>query len=138
MRTWAIIAAVAVASILGAASYSRWGAGAVHLHGVVRPDSNGHWFIQNDGTHAAAGIIGIKQMEDRLIIKFDRNYPKAGVIQVTSDDGFGMVVAGRASLGIGAAAIFVYANGRLIDPATVCSYSNCGDGNFWISVTMMR
>lgn len=111
----------------------------VHLHAVLRPDSSGRWFIQNDEDHAPFGILlQVEQGPDFVRIFFDRNYTHAGAIHVTADDDFRGTISGYSNLGLNAATIRVVANGHVIDPAAVTSFVPPGAGNFWITVTMLN
>jgi len=109
-----------------------------HLHAVVRPDSNGQWFIQHDVDHAPIGISSVSQTTEALYLNFDRRYTHAGSIQVSSDDDFRNRVSGYSNLGVSGSRITVVANGQIIDPSTVWSYVPVGSGNFWVNVTMLN
>lgn len=110
-----------------------------HLHAILRPDSAGRWFIQNDVDHMPIGVLmQVEQTPEFVRIFFDRNYTHAGVIQITSDDDFRGTIAGHSNLGLNAATIRITANGRPIDPAAVYAFVPPGAGNLWISVTMVN
>lgn len=114
-------------------------AGNYHLHAVLRPDSSGHWFIQNDAGHEPYGVdTKIIQTDHSIRIRFTRTYARVGTIQISSDDDFGGSIAGYASLGTEEANIVIKADGKLIDPKTIWDHAaKPGNGNFWIDITMM-
>lgn len=109
-----------------------------HLHGIVRPDADGRWYVQNDVDHAPVGIVSVSQTNEYLEVVLDRTYSHAGTVQVTPDDDFaGHFVAGS-NLGLSALRIRLKANGVTIDPANVYSYAPVrGSGNLWINVSMV-
>lgn len=120
-------------------------AGVHHLHGILRPDEKGQWFILSDDTHEPWGIDPFVVQTETYIRIFTsgRFYSKAGTIQISSDDGFGGYITGHASLGLGNATIEVRANGKLIDPADVWGHlppdrRENRNGNFWINMTMIE
>lgn len=111
----------------------------VQLHAILRPDNNGRWYIQDNVDHTPLGIsLTVEQTSEFVRIFFNRTYKFAGTIQVTSDDDFNVVVNGYSNLGLNSATIRVYANGKMIDPATVYNYIPVGSGNFWINATMVN
>ena len=113
------------------------GARPVVLHAILRPDEDGKWYVQEDEGHAAYGIDRyVGQDSDGLkVFTCCGNAPsKAGVVHITSDDGFGTRVTGHASLGVNVVRIEVHVDGRRIDPETVWDYLPYGNGNFWITV----
>lgn len=131
------------AAILGISSASAQAVSVTevaHLHAVLRPDSNGRWFIQNDVDHVPIGFqMYVEQDETNLYVYFDRNYTHAGVIQITSDDDFGLAhVSGHSNLATNKARIVILVNGQPINPATIYDHMPQGGGNFWISVTMIN
>lgn len=109
------------------------------LHCVLRPGSDGIWFIQDDDDHMPMGFIPyVEHGPDFVIVRFTRNYDRAGVIQITSDDDFGDVITGHSNLGLGGAQIRISANGKRINPRSIWDYlPGATGGNFWISVTMI-
>lgn len=111
-----------------------------HLFCVLRPDSAGRWFVQDDIDHAPVGISSfVEQGPDFLRLFFDRTYSHAGVIQVSTDDSFGDHVSGHSNLGRSNATIRLVANGQVIDPARVWEYvPPAGGGNLWVSVVMVN
>lgn len=119
--------------------------GVYRLHGILRPDAEGNWYVQIDDTHEHRGIDGfVQQTNDHLrIFTFGRNYSRAGTIQISSDDGFGGVITGHANLGLNTARIEVRARGERIDPAEIWSHLppdrlESLNGNFWINMTMIE
>lgn len=109
------------------------------LHCILRPNSAGQWFIQNDVDHAPRGIVSVTQSASTLQLAFAKTYRKAGTIQITSDDDFGRKVMGHSNLGLGNATIkLTKADGTPLAPSEVYTATgiNPGDGNLWINVTM--
>jgi len=117
---------------------------------ILRPDRNGKWFIYEDETHACHGFAGITQTKEYVRVHFSgsitgwRKYTKAGVVQVSTDDGLAGSVLGSANLGLGSVTIYLRAYPRIrardpvIDPATVWRYApDKGNGNLWVSVSNM-
>jgi hypothetical protein len=110
-----------------------------HLHGIVRPDANGNWFIQNDVDHAAIGIVGVTQTSEYLEIALDRRYTHAGTVQVTPDDDFNGHITVGSNLGVSSFRIRIKVNGQQIDPKDIYSYvPGKGSGNLWMNVTMVE
>lgn len=115
-----------------------------HLHAVLRPHTNGTWFIQDDESHAPYKISKTVEQTDKFLrIFFDKNYSKVGAIQVSTDDGFGDWVSAHANVGLGNATITIYRNGYPINPSKI--WSKVGhqakrhmNGNLWINVTMIE
>lgn len=109
------------------------------LRAIVRPDSSGVWYIQNDADHAAIGIVGVSQTSEFIELLFDRTYSHAGTVQVTPDDDFNGFFTVGSNLGLSAVRIRLKANGVQIDPSTVYSYGpTLGGGNLWVNVTMVQ
>lgn len=113
------------------------------LHAILRPDLNGAWQIQDDDFHAPHGIAALVQDEGGISIGFSRKYPKAGTVQITTDDGFGPFVSAHATLGNGSARIVIFADGQIIDPRTIWEHlppdkREQHNGNLWINVTMIK
>lgn len=109
------------------------------LHCIIRPNSAGQWYVQNDTDHSPSGCaLKIEQGADYLRVFFLRTYTHAGTVQITGDDDFNVKIQGFASLALDSATIRVYANGQMINPANVYSYIPQGGGNFWLNVTMMN
>jgi hypothetical protein len=109
------------------------------LHAIIRPDSTGRWYVQNDVDHAPIGITTrVDQGPDFVRIFFTRGYSHAGTIQVTSDDDFRDRVSGHSNLGLNHATVRIVAGGQVIDPATVWDHAPVGSGNLWVSVTMVQ
>lgn len=110
-----------------------------HLHAILRPDSNGRWYVQSDVDHLPDGVsLTVEQTPEFVRIFFSQNYKFAGTIQVTSDDDFADEVKGYSNLGLNHATIRVKARGKPINPADVYQYIPPGSGNFWINVTMWK
>lgn len=108
------------------------------LHGIVRPDGSGRWYVQDDVDHAPSGIVGVTQTGEYLEVQLDRKYSHAGTIQVSMDDDFNGYCTAGSNLGLSAARIRIKCNGVQIDPANVYSYAPVkGAGNLWINVTMV-
>lgn len=124
-------------------------------HCIIRPDAGGQWYIQDDATHSPYGINAIQQFSDRVQLFFTggitnppwQAYSKAGVVQITTDDGFAGSVCANANLGLGSITIYLRAHPNLgaasppIDPAEVWSYLPPDrlakmNGNLWVSATM--
>ncbi len=109
------------------------------LHGIVRPDASGKWYVQNDVDHAAVGIVGVSQTNEYLEVLLDRAYSHAGTIQVTVDDDFNGTCTAGSNLGLSSARVRIKCNGVQIDPANVYSYAPVrGSGNLWVNVTMVQ
>lgn len=109
------------------------------IHFILRPDSGGQWFIQDDVDHMPIGVVRqIEQGSDYLRVSFDRTYTHAGVIQITSDDDFRDRVSGHSNLGLSSATIRIVAGGQVIDPARIWEHVEPGGGNLWVSVTMLN
>lgn len=121
----------------------------VFLHAILRPYSNGQWYVQNDVDHASHGMhpeskVQLVQTKKSLRIYFDKRYTKAGVIQITTDDGFAGTVIANASLGLEAAEISLRARPNIsssaspINPRDIWKYvPNKGNGNLWVSIVMV-
>jgi hypothetical protein len=108
------------------------------LHFILRPDAAGQWYIQNDADHASIGVQHkVEQTDKHLVVRFERRYSHAVVIQITSDDEFGAQVSGHASLGTDSAVIFIVADGKRINPRDVRRHYQAPGGNLWITVTML-
>ena len=64
----------------------------------------------------------------------------AGVVSVTSDDGFGSIVSGYGNLGLQSITIYIFVNDKKIDPKSVWEYIPLSrsqeNGNFWIKAIM--
>lgn len=109
------------------------------IHCIIRPNSAGQWYVQNDTDHSPSGCnLKIEQGADYLRVFFLRTYTHAGTVQITSDDDFNVKIQGFAALGLNSTVIRVYANGQMINPANVYSYIPQGGGNFWLNVSMMN
>ncbi len=78
----------------------------------------------------------VEQSSDCINIFFKEAYTYAGVVSVSSDDGFNVSVTGHANLGLSAINIHVFCAGLKIDPSKVwdCSGTNVAtsNGNFWV------
>ena len=121
----------------------------VFLHAILRPDSNGRWYVQNDVDHASHGLhpennVQLIQTEKSLKIYFDKRYAKAGVIQITMDDGFAGAIIANASLGLEVAEISLRAYPNIapstapINPRKIWKYApNKDNGNLWVSIVMI-
>lgn len=110
-----------------------------HLHCILRPDSNGRWFVQSDADHSPLGVsLQVEQTAEYVRIFFESNYTHAGVIQITSDDDFRGTIQGFSNLGLNAATIRIVANGQVINPAAAVAFAPPGAGNLWISIVMMN
>jgi hypothetical protein len=110
-----------------------------HLHGIVRPDENGVWYVQNDVDHAPVGIVSVTQTGEYLEVALDRRYSHAGTVQVTPDDDFNGHITVGSNLGVSSLRIRIKANGQQIDPGNVYDYAPVrGSGNLWINVTMVQ
>jgi len=110
-----------------------------HLHCIIRPNSAGQWYVQNDVDHSPYGCdLKIEQTAEYLRVFFTKTYPHAGTVQITSDDDFNVKIQGFAALGVNSTVIQVFANGQKINPADVYNYIPQGGGNFWVNVTMMN
>lgn len=109
------------------------------LRAIIRPDSNGTWYIQNDSDHASIGIVAISQTSEYIELLFDRTYSHASTVQVTPDDDFNGFFTVGSNLGLSAMRIRLKANGVQINPANVYSYGpTLGGGNLWVNVTMVQ
>jgi len=112
-----------------------------HLHAILRPDPTGKWFIQNDIDHKPIGIsLTVEQTDKFIRIFFNKTYSYAGVIQISSDDGFLNKVTGHASLGLNNATIQITHNKKVIRPVDITKINRgySENGNFWVSVTMIN
>ena len=106
---------------------------------ILRPDSSGNWYIQDDVDHKSFGVLPtVEQTVDYLRVHFDKPYSHAGIVQITSDDDFRHRVSGHGNLGLSSTTIRVVAGGQIINPADVWSHVPVGAGNFWCSVEMFR
>ena len=110
---------------------------------ILRPTSDGSWFIQSDIDHMPSGISDVvEQSSDYINIFFSRAYTHAGVVSISSDDGFNVSVTGHANLGLNAINIHVFCGGVKIDPSKVwdCSGTNVAtsNGNFWVQASMLN
>lgn len=110
-------------------------------HCVLRPDVNGKWYIQNDSTHAPEHIdLYVQQTADYVRIYTSGLYGiSAGVIHITSDDGFGPFISGYGNLGLNTSYIRIYAGTTMIDPADVWGHlppdrKEAMNGNLWVSL----
>ncbi len=120
------------------------------IHAILRPDPQGKWYVQNDVDHSPHGIhpdhdIQLIQNEKGLNLYFDKRYAKAGVIQITLDDGFSGVIVASASLGLEGTNIGLRAYPEIsplaptINPRDIWKYvrnKRKDNGNLWVSVTM--
>lgn len=113
------------------------------LHAILRPDEHGKWFIQNDVDHAPHGFgLYVVQDDKQLQIFFKENYKFAGVVQISSDDGFSDVITGHANLGLGVISINIFSNKRKINRKDVWQaipeMRKISNGNLWVSATMRK
>lgn len=134
---------IAATLFIAAMAVSHYFMGVDRLHVIIRPDLNGDWFIQRDGSHASRGVAAVRQLGDGLVIEFARRYPKPMTIQISTDDGFGAFVSAHGNLGRRDATIRLYANGAIIDPRTIWDHlppdrREQHNGNLWIDVTMSK
>jgi hypothetical protein len=110
------------------------------LHCILRPNASGVWYIQDDTDHAPKGFgLSVLQTSTSLQLSFLRTYPKAGTIQISSDDDFGRKVMGHGNLGLGNTSIVLTKfDGSPLNPSEVYSATGIvpGNGNLWIDVTM--
>lgn len=118
-----------------------------YLHAILRPDANGHWYIQTDqgprqdADHSSYGISWELEQTDKYIrIFFFRTYTHAGAIQITSDDDFGSRVQGHGNLGLNSSTIFIEVDGKRIDPGRILEYvpTAAQAGNLWITAVMVN
>lgn len=159
IRVFALIASVAAALALSACGGGGGGGGTGpsiissaqaqsaapvigRLHFILRPDSTGRWYIQDDAGHRSEGVVlQVVQYPTHLRVNFVHSWRYAGTIQISSDDGFGRIITGHGNLGTTATEIAIQANGQVIDPATVWQYlpggAASGNGNLWVNVTMV-
>lgn len=124
-----------------------------HLHCVLRPNSDGVWSYQIDSSHNQYGmdlITGVVQTHDSLIIYFSPVFDKAGMIQISTDDGFAGSLTANASLGTQNARIELRAKPvdaacyPPMNPKDVWRWLNCigphskDNGNLWVHIIMMN
>lgn len=121
----------------------------VFIHAILRPDANGQWFIQNDVDHVPWNVhpdtkIQLIQDDQSLKLYFKKRFSKAGMIQVTTDDGFSGAIHASASLGLEVAGITLRASPKIspsapaINPRHIWRYlKNQDNGNLWVSITMV-
>jgi hypothetical protein len=129
-------------SIVGSSSTAYAGTTRQHVFAILRPDTSGNWYIQNDQDHKPYGIDSyITQTSDYIRIftcctgKF---YSHVGAISITVDDGFDEArVTASAGVGLNNATIIIRVNGVKINPADICSHVvSCDNGNLWIMMDM--
>lgn len=80
------------------------------------------------------------QDDEKLQIFFEKSYKYAGVVQVSSDDGFHDIITGHANLGLGVISINIFSNKRKINPKDVWKeipeMKKINNGNLWINAIM--
>ena len=113
------------------------------LFAVLRPDSNGDWYIQDDSSHKRHGIDTYIEQTSSYIRIFTccvASFTKAGTIQITTDDGFNVRVSAHSNLGYNNATIQIYVDGSLIDPADIWTELGgyTGNGNLWLTLQMVE
>ncbi len=105
----------------------------VHFGGVIRPNSGGTWFIQDDVDHKPLGLSSVTHRYDvgqgghYLELSFSPTFAFAGSIIVMADDdlsGIGVTVA--ANMGINHSSVKLYRGRDQIDPRTLVF------GNLWV------
>lgn len=111
------------------------------LFGILRPDANGVWSIQNDASHKPYGIDTYVSQTSTGIKIFTccvATYTKAGSIQVSADDDFNTRVQAFSNLGLNNATIRIYVDGVMIDPAEIWDKLGVapGSGNLWVTINM--
>ena len=112
-----------------------------HLHGIVRPDPSGNWFVQNDVDHAAHRIVAVRQTDKYLDVDFDSGFTHAGVAHISPDDDLTGYITAGASLGLSGMRIVIKRDGKVIDPASIYQHPGApvkGSGNLWITVRMVN
>lgn len=116
-----------------------------HFHAVLRANAAGVWFIQNDVDHAPYGIdlAHFYQFPDRLVLYLNPVGAKAGYVHISSDDGFAGSIIGNANLGTQNVTIWLRAapyqrhSDAPINPSAIWSYVNFGNGNLWVSGSVL-
>lgn len=111
------------------------------LFGIIKPDEQGLWRVYVNETHEPRGLDTFVKQTDTYIRVFfaGKFYRKAGTVQITTDDGFGPRISAHANLGLASTTITLFADGEVIDPATIWNYApQVGNGNLWVDVTMIE
>lgn len=121
------------------------------IHFILRPDAAGTWYVQEDATHEACGVdktLGVVHYPDHIRVYFSPVYPKAGTVQISTDDDFAGALQANANLGTQSVSIYLRAWPNLrgmdppIDPKRIWKYLRSvdgygpGAGNLWVNITM--